>query len=347
MKRALVNGGGGFIGGHLVRRLKSEGFWVRAADIREPEFAASAADEFIVADLRDPAVMRKVVRGVDEIYQLAADMGGAGYIFTGEHDAAILYNSATVNLHTLEIGTNANVGSFFYASSACVYPRHNQRDPQRPNCAEDSAYPADPDSDYGLEKLFAERLYMAYARNRHVRVRIARFHNIFGPCGAWKGGREKVPAAICRKVAEARDGGELVLWGDGEQTRSFLYIDECLEGVRRLMQSDFSAPVNVGSSQMITVNALARLVMEIAEKRLRIRHVDGPMGVRGRTSDNRLIRRELGWEPNRPLREGLEVTYAWIADQVRGEAATSGRRHPQPRHTVQRTTDIVPGLGGG
>ncbi|MFN7918889.1 MAG: NAD-dependent epimerase/dehydratase family protein [Bryobacteraceae bacterium] len=312
-RRVLVNGAGGFIGGHLVKRLRKEGFWVRAVDIKEHEYSQLPANEFIVGDLRDPAVVRDAVRGIDEVYQLAADMGGAGYIFTGEHDAAVMHNSATINLNTLELGCRAGVGKFFYSSSACIYPEHNQRDPNNPMCVEDSAYPAAPDSEYGWEKLFSERLYLSYARNHGVEVRIARFHNIFGPEGTWTGGKEKAPAAICRKVAEADDGGDIEIWGDGEQTRSFLYIDECLEAVRRLMESEFRGPVNIGSEEMITINGLAHLAMEIAGKRLRLRHVPGPLGVRGRNSDNRLIRRELGWEPTQPLRIGMEQTYAWIS----------------------------------
>ncbi len=235
-KRILVNGAGGFIGGHLVKRLKAEGFWVRAVDLKHNEFTASPADEFIIGDLRDPSVVCQVIQGIDEVYQLAADMGGAGYIFTGEHDAAVMHNSATINLNVLEAGRLASVKKFFYSSSACMYPEHNQLDPNNPNCSEDSAYPAAPDSEYGWEKLFSERLYLAYSRNYGIDVRIARFHNIFGPEGTWMGGKEKAPAAMCRKVAEARDGDEIEIWGDGEQTRSFLYITECLEGVRRLVR---------------------------------------------------------------------------------------------------------------
>lgn len=317
MKRLLVGGAGGFIGGHLVKRLKREGHWVRAVDLKRHEFSPSPADEFIVGDLRDPALVQRVVQGIDEVYQLAADMGGAGYIFTGEHDAAVMHNSATINLNVLEYGCRAGVKKFFYSSSACVYPEYNQRDPSNPNCSEDSAYPAAPDSEYGWEKLFSERLYLAYMRNCGVQVRIARFHNIFGPEGAWTGGREKAPAALCRKVAETPDGGEIEIWGDGRQTRSFLYIDECLEGVCRLMESDFTGPVNIGSEEMISINGLARLVMDIAGKRLSIRNIPGPLGVRGRNSDNRLIFEKLGWKPSRPLREGLEKTYAWIRAQLR------------------------------
>jgi len=320
-KRILVNGAGGFIGGHLVKRLKDEGYWVRAVDIKQHEYTTLEADEFIQGDLRDPAVVKRVVDGVEDVYQLAADMGGAGYIFTGDHDAAVMHNSATINLNTLEIGIHAGVKRFFYSSSACIYPEHNQRDPQNPKCSEDSAYPAAPDSEYGWEKLFSERLYFSYARNHGVQVRVARFHNIFGPQGTWSGGREKAPAAMCRKVAEAPDGGEIEIWGDGKQTRSFLYVDECLEAVRRLMESQFAGPVNIGSEEMVTINQLAEMAMSIAGKKLSIRHIDGPLGVRGRNSDNHLIREKLGWEPSHPLREGMEKTYAWIASQVESTRA--------------------------
>jgi len=316
MKRILVNGAGGFIGGHLVKRLKAEGFWVRAVDLKRHEYAEPPADEFIVGDLREQDLARVVVDGVDEIYQLAADMGGAGYIFTGEHDACVMHNSATINLNTLEYGTKAGVKKFFYSSSACIYPEHNQLDPDNPECSEASAYPAAPDSEYGWEKLFSERLYLSYMRNYGVQVRVARFHNIFGPEGTWTGGKEKAPAAVCRKVAQASNSGEIDIWGDGLQTRSFLYIDECLEGVRRLMESDFTGPVNIGSDEMVTINQLAELAMEIAGKKLAIRHTKGPLGVRGRNSDNRLISEKLSWRPTRPLREGLEKTYKWIAGQV-------------------------------
>jgi GDP-D-mannose 3', 5'-epimerase len=322
-KRVLVNGAGGFIGGHLVKRLKSEGYWVRGVDIKRHEFAVLPADEFILGDLRDQAVVRGVVKGIDEVYQLAADMGGAGYIFTGEHDAAVMHNSATINLNVLEAGWRAGVKQFFYSSSACIYPEHNQLDPDNPNCAEDSAYPAAPDSEYGWEKLFSERLYMAYHRNYGVEVRIARFHNIFGPEGTWTGGREKAPAALCRKIAEAPDGGQIEIWGDGLQTRSFLFVDECVEAIQRLMTSDFTGPVNVGSDEMVTINELAHLIMHIAGKSIGVRHIRGPLGVRGRNSDNRLIREPLGWAPNRPLREGLEQTYEWISGQVAGSRTMS------------------------
>jgi GDP-D-mannose 3',5'-epimerase len=325
MKRILVNGAGGFIGGHLVKRLKAEGYWIRAVDLKRHEYAEPPADEFIVGDLRDQEFARAAVQGIDEVYQLAADMGGAGYIFTGEHDAAVMHNSATINLNTLEFGCRAGVKKFFYSSSACIYPEYNQLDPENPKCSEASAYPAAPDSEYGWEKLFSERLYLAYMRNYGVQVRVARFHNIFGPEGTWRDGKEKAPAAVCRKVAEAPDRGEIEIWGDGLQTRSFLYIDECLEGVRRLMESDFTGPVNIGSEEMVTINRLAELVMEIAGRRLAIRHIKGPLGVRGRNSDNHLISEKLNWRPSRSLREGLEKTYAWVATQVEQHAmATPG-----------------------
>jgi nucleoside-diphosphate-sugar epimerase len=251
------------------------------------------------------------------MYQLAADMGGAGYIFTGEHDAAVMHNSASINLNMLDFGAKSGVKRFFYSSSACIYPAHNQTDPDNPKCSEDSAYPAAPDSEYGWEKLFSERLYLSYMRNYRVAVRVARFHNIFGPLGTWQGGREKAPAALCRKVAETPDGGEIEIWGDGKQTRSFLYVDECVEAVRRLTESEFTGPVNIGSEEMVSINRLAEMIMEIAGKKLTIRHIPGPLGVRGRNSDNHMIRERLGWAPSRPLREGLEKTYSWIAQQVK------------------------------
>ena len=319
MKRALVLGGGGFIGSHLAKRLKVEGFWVRAVDLKRPRYSPTAADDFIVGDLRNIEVCKAALAGgFDEVYQLAADMGGAGYIFTGEHDADVMHNSAQINLNILHLIANGGVGRIFYSSSACIYPEHNQLDPDNPNCSEDSAYPAAPDSEYGWEKLFSERLYLSYSRNYDVSVRIARFHNIFGPEGAWNDGREKGPAALCRKIAAAPIGGEIEIWGDGIQTRSFLFIDECLEGVLRLMRSDFIGPVNIGSEEMVSINQFAHIIMDIAGKELSIRHIPGPLGVRGRNSDNRLISKELGWCPTLPLREGLERTYSWIDDQVRG-----------------------------
>jgi len=318
MKEALVCGAGGFIGSHLVKRLKREGFWVRGVDLKYPEFSKTAADDFVIGDLRDPVLCQRVTdRPFDEVYQLAADMGGAGYIFTGEHDSEVMHNSAMINLNMVDICCRARVKKIFYSSSACIYPAYNQTDPNNPKCSEDSAYPAAPDSEYGWEKLFSERMYLAYHRNHGLAVRIARFHNIFGPEGAWNNGREKAPAALCRKVAEAEDGGAIEIWGDGKQTRSFLYIDECLEGVRRLMDSDFFGPVNIGSEEMITINGLAEMIMDIAGKALTIKHVYGPLGVRGRNSDNRLISQELGWKPSMPLWKGLERTYRWIETQVR------------------------------
>jgi len=316
-KSALVLGAGGFIGGHLVHRLKKEGFWVRGVDLKFPEYREVEADDFLIGDLRDQDTCRHVVdRRFDEVYQLAADMGGAGYIFTGEHDAEVMHNSATINLNILEACRKRNVPLIFYSSSACMYPEYNQMDPSNPNCAEDSAYPAAPDSEYGWEKLFSERLYLSFQRNYGINVRVARYHNIFGPQGTWTGGREKAPAAVCRKVAEATPGGQIEIWGDGSQTRSFLYIDECLEGTTRLTRSDFSGPVNIGSEERVTIDDLVDIVCDIAGKKLEKTHVPGPTGVRGRNSDNRLIKEKLNWQPTRPLREGLEKTYAWIERQV-------------------------------
>jgi len=316
-KKALVCGAGGFIGHHLVKFLKNKGYWVRGVDLKYPEFNKTAADDFVIGDLRDPYVWQKILdRNFDEVYQLAADMGGAGFVFTGEHDADIMHNSALINLNALYYCHKKGIGKIFYSSSACAYPAYNQENPNNPKTSEDSVYPAAPDSEYGWEKLFSERMYLAFHRNYGLNVRIARFHNIFGPEGTWKGGREKAPAALCRKVAETKNGGEIEIWGDGEQTRSFLYIDECLEGVRRLMDSDFIGPVNIGSEEMVSINQLVKMIMEIAGKNLTIKHIPGPLGVRGRNSDNRLIQEKLGWAPSRPLREGLEKTYQWIAKVV-------------------------------
>jgi len=316
-RKALVCGAGGFIGSHLVTRLKGEGYWVRGVDLKYPEFSETTADDFVIGDLRDQLICRLVTdRKFDEVYQLAADMGGAGYIFTGEHDADVMHNSATINLNMLDACHKRNIKKIFYSSSACIYPEYNQMDPDNPKCSEDSAYPAHPDSEYGWEKLFSERLYLSYQRNYSIEVHIARFHNIFGPEGSWNNGKEKAPAAICRKVAMAPDGGEIEVWGDGKQTRSFLYIDECLEGTLRLMRSDWTDPVNVGSEEMVTINQLAEMVMEIAGKKLRVKHISGPQGVRGRNSDNRLIREKLGWDYKMTLKEGLEKTYKWIHEQT-------------------------------
>jgi GDP-D-mannose 3', 5'-epimerase len=315
-QKALVCGAGGFIGSHLVKRLKGEGFWVRGIDIKHPEFMPTHADEFIKGDLRDAAICRDVVAGMHDVYQLAADMGGAGYVFTGAHDATIMHSSTLINLNMIEAAVEQGVRRIFYSSSACIYPAYNQEDPENPNCAEDSAYPAAPDSEYGWEKLFSERLYLAYHRNKGIAVRIARFHNIFGPEGTWDGGREKAPAAICRKVAQAPDGREIEIWGDGQQTRSFLYVDECIEGVRRLVESELTGPMNIGSDEMITIDELAQMTMRIAGKRLKLKHVSGALGVRGRNSDNHLIQRRLGWAPTQPLEDGMRSTYEWIAAQV-------------------------------
>jgi GDP-D-mannose 3',5'-epimerase len=318
MKSALVCGAGGFIGSHLVKRLKQEGFWVRGVDLKYPEFSKTAADDFVIGDLRDPVVCRNVTdRPFDEVYQLAADMGGAGYIFTGEHDSEVMRNSAMINLNMIHICWVTGVKKIFYPSSACIYPVYNQMDPSNPKCSEDSAYPAQPDSEYGWEKLFSERMYLSYYRNHGLQVRIARLHNIFGPEGSWNNGKEKAPAAFCRKVTEAENGGEITMWGDGKQTRSFLYIDECLDGIRRLMDSDFLGPVNIGSEEMISINELVKMIMDIANKKLKIKHIEGPLGVRGRNSDNKLIFEKIGWKPACQLREGLEKTYRWIEEQVK------------------------------
>lgn len=318
-KTALVCGAGGFIGSHLVKRLKKEGFWVRGVDLKFPEFSETEADDFVVADLRRPENCRAVVdRRFAEVYQLAADMGGAGYLFTGDSDAQIMHNSATINLNILENCLGRNIKRVFYSSSACVYPEYNQTDPNAPVCREDTVYPAQPDSEYGWEKLFSERLYLSYARNFGIHAKIARYHNIFGPEGTWRGGKEKAPAALCRKVAEAEDGGTIEIWGDGRQTRSFLYVDECVEGTLRLMRHPaFHGPVNIGSEELVSINELAAVIMKLAGKHLRVTHVAGPEGVRGRNSDNALIERMLGWRPSLPLEQGLGIVYAWIERQVR------------------------------
>ncbi len=317
MKLALVCGAGGFIGSHLVKELKRQQFWVRGVDLKYPEFGDTAADDFVIADLRDPSKCRMAVdRRFDEVYQLAADMGGAGYVFTGENDADIMHNSATINLNMLDACVRRNVKRVFYSSSACMYPAHNQEDPHHPITREDSAYPAAPDSEYGWEKLFSERLYLAFNRNYNMECRVARYHNIFGPEGTWDGGREKSPAALCRKVAQAEDGGEIEIWGDGEQTRSFLYIDQCVKATILLTRSSVTQPVNIGSEEMVSIDQLAQIIMNIAGKKLSIRHIPGPLGVRGRNSHNELYRKLLGWAPDEPLMEGLKRTYPWIVQRV-------------------------------
>lgn len=330
MKTALVLGAGGFIGSHLVERLKKEGYWVRGVDLKYPEFSKTAADHFVIADLRDSKLVEEVMSFAgsrrnpfeifaqkvnfpfDEVYQLAADMGGAGYIFTGEHDADIMHNSATINLNVAHHAVNNRPGKLFYSSSACIYPAENQLNPEDPNCKESSAYPANPDSDYGWEKLFSERMFMAFARNHGLNIRVGRYHNIFGPKGSWISGREKAPAAICRKVAMAKNDEEIEIWGDGEQTRSFMYIDECIEATRRFMNSDFTGPVNIGSEEMVTINQLAEMAIRISGKYIRIKHVAGPTGVRGRNSHNDLFKEKIGWETDKTLEYGMKRTYAWI-----------------------------------
>jgi nucleoside-diphosphate-sugar epimerase len=330
MKKAIILGGGGFIGGHLGKRLKNEGYHVRIADIKHHEYFnhEDICHEFIKADLRDPKAVELVVtEDCDELYQLAADMGGAGYIFTGDNDANVMHNSALINLNVVKECTSKKVKKVFYSSSACMYPEHNQLDPDNPNCEESSAYPANPDSEYGWEKLFSERLFLSFSRNYGLDVRIARFHNIFGPFGTWKDGKEKAPAAMCRKAAESKEGDSIEVWGDGLQTRSFLYVDECLEAVRRLMESDFVGPVNIGSVEMVSINHLAEIAIELSEKNVQIDNLGGkefedkygfkcPVGVRGRNSDNKLYKEKIGWEVSQPLREGMIETYKWINEQV-------------------------------
>lgn len=316
MKKILVCGAGGFIGGHLVKRLKKEGFWVRGVDLKHNEYSPSPADEFIIADLRNFDKCEAVIAGIDEVYQLAADMGGAGYIFTGDNDAAVMHNSATINLNIAELAHQHGVKKVFYSSSACMYPAYNQMDPQNPKCSEESAYPAAPDSEYGWEKLFSERLYLSYHRNYKMQVRIARFHNIYGPEGTYKGGKEKAPAAMCRKVIEAQNPGNMEVWGDGKQTRSFLYIDDCVDAVRLLVDSDFTGPVNIGSEEMVSINELAQLAIRLSGKNIKINNIKGPEGVRGRNSDNALIESKLGWRPRYSLEKGMESTFNWIHGQM-------------------------------
>ncbi len=327
-KLAVVAGAGGFIGSHLVKRLKHEGYYVVGYDQKYPEFEKSEADEFRLLDLRNPLMLG---HDIDECYQLAADMGGANYIFTGEHDADIMRNSALINLNVLEACRRAKVGKVFFSSSACIYPDYVQVNPDHCELYEQMAYPARPDSCYGWEKLFAEQMYDAYARNHGLSVRIGRLHNVMGPLCSYRGGREKAPAAICRKVAEAQTGGSIDLYGDGNQTRSFLHVSEAVEGIRRLMNSDFAGPVNIGSSEMVSINQLASIVMDIAHKDLTIRHIEGPLGVRGRSSNNDLIRAKLGWAPSQPLRAGLEDLYWWVEREVMRNSSDSLRAEPQDK----------------
>ncbi|MGE4470476.1 MAG: NAD-dependent epimerase/dehydratase family protein [Desulfovibrio sp.] len=318
MKTALVLGAGGFIGSHMVKRLRKEGYWVRGVDTKFPVYAPTEAHDFFEGDLRDPLICREIIdQPFDEVYQFAADMGGAGFVFVGDNDANIMHNSAMINLNVAEACRKRNVKRIFYSSSACIYPQENQLEPDAPNCAEDSAYPANPDSEYGWEKLFSEHLYLTYNRNHGMTCRVARYHNIFGPEGSWNDGREKAPAAMCRKIAVAKDGDEIEIWGDGNQTRSFLYVDECLEGTCRLTRSDWEGPVNIGSDEMVTINQLADSIACIAGKKIHKKHISGPLGVRGRNSDNRLIEQKLGWRPTKKLVTGLEKTYAWVEQQAR------------------------------
>jgi len=316
MKKVLVCGAGGFIGAHLVTSLKRRGCYVIGADLKYPEYSTTGADEFHIIDLRDQSLVKNLITpDIVEIYQLAADMGGAGFIFTGENDADIMHNSAMINLNVLSEVRKKNIKKIFYASSACIYPEHNQLDPDNPNCKEASAYPAGPDSEYGWEKLFSERLYSNFSKNYGINVRIARFHNVYGPFGAWNNGREKAPAALCRKVAES--DGVVDIWGPGTQTRSFLYIDECIEGIHRLMESDVSVPINLGSDRMISMNDFVNLIARLVGKNITINNIDGPRGVMGRNSDNELINELLGWVPKNNLEEGILKTYEWIVSQMR------------------------------
>lgn len=318
LKEVLVLGGGGFIGHHLINRLIGEGCWVRGVDLKFPEYEETKANDFVIGNLCLQEFVNRIVdRKFDEVYQLAADMGGAGYIFTGDNDANVMYNSATINLNVIETCKKRNIDRIFYSSSACIYPEYNQLEPNNPNCKEDSAYPAAPDSEYGWEKLFSERLYLTYNRNFNLNCRIARYHNIFGPLGSWNNGKEKSPAALCRKVAEAKNGGSIEIWGDGEQTRSFLYIDECLDGTIKLLRSGLEGPYNIGSDEMISINDFVDLISDVAGKTIKKVHIEGPLGVRGRNSDNEKIKKELYWAPSKPLREGIEKTYQWIEKKVK------------------------------
>ncbi len=320
MKKALVLGAGGFIAHHLQRRLKKEGYWVRSVDLKYPRFDETDSDDFVVGDLRDKNFVDSVIdRRFDEVYQLAADMGGAGYIFTGENDADVMTNSSLINLNVLDSCQKRNIKRIFYSSSACIYPEYNQLDPDNPKCSEESAYPAAPDSEYGWEKLFSERMYLAYSRNKGIESRVARYHNIYGPLGSWNDGKEKAPAALCRKVAMADDGGHIEVWGDGIQTRSFLYIDDCVEATIKLTRSEFEGPVNIGSEEMISINNLANLIIRLSGKDISIKNIPGPEGVRGRNSDNKIIEKELNWKPSYSLEKGVKKTYDWISNQVKSQ----------------------------
>lgn len=317
MKKAIVFGAGGFIGNHLVKRLKQENYFVKGIDLKLPGFEESKADEFIIGDLRDTSFVKKVIdKNTDELYQLAADMGGAGYIFTGENDADIMHNSAMINLNTAKECVAKNVSKVFYASSACMYPEYNQLDPNNPKLAEHTAYPAEPDSEYGWEKLFSERLYLSFKRNYKLNIKIARFHNVYGPKGEFQGGKEKAPAAICRKVTLAKENDSIEIWGDGLQTRSFLFIEDCLDGIRLLMQSNKTGAYNIGSQEMISINDFTKMIIKISNKNLLIKNVNGPIGVRGRCSDNTLIKKDLNWEAKYTLQKGINITYKWINSQL-------------------------------
>lgn len=315
--KALVLGAGGFIGNHLVKRLKEEGYWVTGIDLKHPEFNPSFCDEFIIGDLRDLLFCKTHINGnFDEVYQLAADMGGAGYLFTGENDYQVMHNSASINLNLIQLAIELNFKKVFYSSSACIYPKYNQNDPQNPNCLENSAYPADPDSEYGWEKLFSERLYLSAYRNHHLNIRIARLHNVYGTHGTWNTGKEKAPAALCRKIAETEDGGNIEIWGSGDQTRSFLFIEDCLDGIRKLMASDFKEPINIGSEELVSINDFAKMIVALSGKNLSIVNIDGPVGVMGRRSDNRLAKEIIKWQPKVSLAEGIGKTYHWINQQI-------------------------------
>lgn len=322
--KALVLGAAGFIGNHLVSRLKQEGYYVKGIDLKYPEFNQSEADEFVIGDLRDFNFCKNHIHHhVNEIYQLAADMGGAGYLFSGDNDFNVVHNSALINLNVSKLAIQQQIGKLFFSSSACIYPKYNQTDPLHPNCKEDTAYPADPDSEYGWEKLISERLYLSAKRNYGLNVKIARFHNVYGPLGVFNNGKEKAPAALCRKVAEALDGSQIDIWGSGEQTRSFLYIQDCLDGIRKLMMSDFTGPVNLGSEEKISLNDFAKLIIQISGKKLIIKNVEGPVGVNGRTSDNTLASNKLQWQPKFSLKEGITQTFNWVNTQVKTLHETS------------------------